>query len=256
MIEVEEWFRANGLTLNLSKTECVLFGATNLLGKESILEIKLVELLVKINDKVKFWGMWLDRELKFLYHTGQLVLKLKRNQHLLRLSQHTLNEHSKRLIYSAHIQSHIQYGLVVWGPLCNKDNLEKIRKLQNASAKLINKHKSLQDLKLLTVDQLMVQELCKVGRRFLDNELPGSIMRNMTTDATNESLVKTHPHGTRNKRIPNTPKAKSAHYQRSYLVRSWQEFQKLPSNIREIKTLNLFKKKVKHHRSYMAQQVK
>ena len=115
-----------------------------------------------------------------------------RNQHLLRLSQNTLNEHSKRSIYCAHIQSHIQYGLVVWGPLCNKENLEKIRKLQETNAKLVNKLKGLQDLKLLTIDQLIVQELCKIGKRFLDNSLPGPIMRNMTTDATNESLIKTH----------------------------------------------------------------
>ena len=242
MTEVEDWFKANGLTLNLSKTECVLFGATNQLCKETIQEIKLGELLVKVKDKIKFLGMWLDKELKFLYHTSQLVLKLKRNQHLLRLSQNTLNEHSKRLIYCAYIQSHIQYGLVVWGPLCNKENLEKIRRLQENNAKLVNKSKVLQDLKLLTIDQLIVQELCKLGKRFLDNSLPGPIMRNMTTDTTNESLIKKHPYGTRNKRIPNTPKVRSAHYQKSYLVRSWQEFQKLPSTLKEVQNLDMLKK--------------
>ena len=247
MLEVEEWFRANGLTLNLSKMECVLFGATNQLGKETIEEIKLGDLLVKINEKVKFLGMWLDKELKFLYHVGQISLKLKRNQHLLRLSQHTLDEHSKRLIYRVHIQSHIQYGLVLWGPLCSKESLEMIRKMQKATAKLITKHKSLQDLKLLTVDQLMVLELCKVGKRFLDNELPGPIIKNMNTGATNESLIKTNPYGTRYKRIPNTPKTKTSIYLKSYLVKSWQEFQKLPNKIKEMNNITLFKKKLKAH---------
>ena len=41
MLEVDEWFRANGLTLNLSKTECVLFGATNMLSKGTIEDINL-----------------------------------------------------------------------------------------------------------------------------------------------------------------------------------------------------------------------
>ena len=159
------------------------------------------------------------------------------------MSQNTLNEHSKRLIYSAHIQSHIQYGLVVWGPLCNRDYLEKIRKLQTTNAKLINKDKSLQKLKLLTVDQLIILELCKLGRHFLDNSLPIPIMDNMTTSATNESLIKTHPYGTRNKCIPNTPKIKLAQYQKSYLVKSWHEYQKLPIDTRDVKTMDLFKKK-------------
>ena len=247
MTEVEDWFRANGLTLNLNKTECVLFGTTNLLRQDTIKEIKLGDLLVKVCDKVKFLGMWLDKELKFLYHTGQLVLKLKRNQHMLRLSHNTLNEHSKRMIYSAHIQSHIQYGLAVWGPICNKENLEKIRALQIANAKLINKHKSMKDLKVLTIDQLLVLELCKISKRFLDHELPEPIMRNMNTNATRDSLVKNHPYGTRYKHIPNVPKANTAHYQKSYLVKSWQELSKLPIYLKEIKNLKLFKKKVKQY---------
>ena len=212
MLEIDEWFRANGLTLNLSKTECVLFGTTNMLSKETIEEIRLGSMTVKVKDKVKFLGMWLDKELKFLYHTSQLVLKLKRNQHMLRMSQNTLNEHSKRLIYCAHIQSHIQYGLIVWGPLCNKYILDKIRKLQNSNALLINKTKSLRKLQLLTIDQLILLELCKLGRRFLDNSLPQPISESMTTSPTNESLIKTHPYETRNKQIPNTPKIKSAQY--------------------------------------------
>ena len=245
MLEVDEWFRANGLTLNLSKTECVLFGATNMLNKENIEDIRLSSMTVKVKDKVKFLGMWLDKELKFLYHIGQLVLKLKRNQHMLRMSKNALNEHSKKLIYCAHIQSHIQYGLLVWGPLCSKHNLDKIRNLQITNARLINKTKSLATLQLLTIDQLIQLELCKLGRKFLDNCLPQPIKECMVTSSTDESLIKTHPYGTRNKQIPNTPKIKTAQYQKSYLVRSLQEYQKLPREIKEAKSMTLFKKKIK-----------
>ena len=51
----------------------------------------------------------------------------------------------------------------------------------------------MKDLKLITIDQLLILELCKISRRFLDQDLPDPMMRNMKTNATRDSLVKSHP---------------------------------------------------------------
>ena len=87
LIELVDWFRANGLTLNLNKTVCILFGTTKLLNKNDLDTISLGDITVQISDKVKFLGIWLDKE--FNYHTNQLLLKIKRNTTMLRIS---LNE--------------------------------------------------------------------------------------------------------------------------------------------------------------------
>ena len=247
LLDIEDWFRANGLTLNLSKTECVLFGATKLLNKESIEQIRLGDLVVDVVDKVKFLGMWLDRELKFTHHISQLVLKLKRNLNMLKISNNFLNAHCKKMIYSAHLQSHIQYGLVVWGPMCGKESKGKIRKCQEAAAGLIAKGKSLVELDLLPIDCLIKQELCKLGRRYVNGDLPLPIMNTMTTNSMNKSLEKKHKYCTRNKNIPNNPKACTNTYQMSYLVTSLSEYQKLPLRIKEIRPDLSFKKILKKH---------
>ena len=247
LLEVEDWFRVNGLTLNLNKTECVLFGAMGLLRKDTIESIQLGDLEIKVNDKVKFLGMWLDRELKFQYHTNHLVLKLKRNLHLLRVSQNLLNEHSKRLLYSAHIQSHSQYGLVVWGPVCTRENMEKINKCQELGAKLINKTKSLHGQKLLTIDQLTTQELCKWGKLYVNSDLATPIMRAMNTNSQSGSLKKNHKYNIRNKQLPNNPNAKTSIYQKSYFLKSLPEYSKLHCKLKNIKNIALFKNKVKNH---------
>ena len=44
-----------------------------------------------------------------------LITKLKRNQALLRTTKNLFSQNTLKLIYYAHIQSHINYGLGVWG---------------------------------------------------------------------------------------------------------------------------------------------
>ena len=68
----------------------------------------------------KFLGIWFDNRLKWDQRVNKLVLKIKRNMHLLKSGKNMLNTHAKLIVYYAHIQSHIMYGLSVWGNMiCN-----------------------------------------------------------------------------------------------------------------------------------------
>ena len=57
LTELVDWFRANGLTLNLNKTVCMLFGTTKLLNKADLNAVSLGDIEVQVNDKVKFLGI-------------------------------------------------------------------------------------------------------------------------------------------------------------------------------------------------------
>ena len=166
---------------------------------------------------------------------------------MLKISQNLLNEHSKKLLYYTQIQSHINYGLGLWGPISPRSKLNKILKTQNNCAKLINKSKTLQELGLLDIDRLIQQELCKFGKRFADNDLPSPILLSMSTGSSRKSLEKMHRYQTRHKNLPNTPKIVGNKYQHCYLVRSIAEYQKLPKHIRDAKTMLRFKKELKKH---------
>ena len=65
-------------------------------------------------------------------------------------------------IYLAQIQSHLNYGLILWGNMANHESLNKIRTIQNKSMKMIQPycrtHQTYRDLKLLDLTKLIELE--------------------------------------------------------------------------------------------------
>ena len=52
---------------------------------------------------------------------------MKRNIHPLKVSRNLFSEQALKMIYHSHIQSHISYGLILWGTMTNKDNLNRVQ---------------------------------------------------------------------------------------------------------------------------------
>ena len=107
-----DWFKANKLTLNLDKTVCVLFN-NKTKTKEITLDIGTHKL--HNSEIVKFLGVWIDDKMTWTKHVSTLMVKLKQNMHLLKLSNKFLTKNTKKLIYYAHIYSHLTYGILIWG---------------------------------------------------------------------------------------------------------------------------------------------
>ena len=77
---LNDWFKANKLTLNMNKTICILFkGSSN----ASPVEVKIDNRTLSFVDYTKFLGIWIDGRLKWDKHVNRLILKLKHNSHLL-----------------------------------------------------------------------------------------------------------------------------------------------------------------------------
>ena len=72
-----DWFKANKLTLNLSKTEVVLFSAQSA-SMDVTLNIGTHHL--KCKNHVRFLGMWLDSKLNWRKHITTLLIKLKQSE--------------------------------------------------------------------------------------------------------------------------------------------------------------------------------
>ena len=126
MNRVIEYFRINKLTLNLNKTVCVLFQK----NKVKLNEIKLNLGTHTITNcpETKFLGMTIDQNLNWSSHINQLVLKLNRNLNLLKLSRNMMTQESKLLVYHSHLESHIQYGILLWGEWCQQKSNKQITK--------------------------------------------------------------------------------------------------------------------------------
>ena len=131
-----DWFRANLLTINLDKTECLLFHNSNC-NSPLKLELELGDHIIKNTDQVKFLGLWIDRKLQWTMHTNTLLMKLKQNTNLLKIGNKFLNKLSKKLVYYAHIYSHITYGILIWGNMKDSVTKKRIQKCMDTCFNLI-----------------------------------------------------------------------------------------------------------------------
>ena len=238
-------FHANKLTLNLTKTVCVLF-QQNQKHKDIILEVN--NLKIHNEPETKFLGMWLDQNFNWNSHIQKLIVKLRRKQGLLKCAQNFPNKEAKKLVYHAHIESHIRYGLIIWGNNASTQQINKIRRLQSECLTLICGKKagiSPSNERILDISKMITLENMKFGYKLINNKLPVKTSELCRLDHNNKSLEKTHNYSTRNKRVPKPPKKMNKTYRDSFLCKGPQSLLALPAETKNKKSLTSFIKSCK-----------
>ena len=161
-----DWLCANRLSLNAGKTEFIVFRpATHKLYERLTLKLHHVKLFE--SSKIKYLGLILDNKLSWKDHITELSKKLSRAVGLLYKIRHMCPSSALRSLYYSLFNSHLAYGLVLWGN-ANRSNIDKIRSLQKRALRAItftpNDNNNIDinhiyfDLKILNIDhQLQVQ---------------------------------------------------------------------------------------------------
>ena len=75
MIKVSEWFEYNRLSLNLKKTQMMIFGTRPKCDKFSNVELSLAGGTIKQSDCVKYLGLMLDSQLSYANHVEYIRSK-------------------------------------------------------------------------------------------------------------------------------------------------------------------------------------
>ena len=245
-----DWFRANLLTLNLDKTECILFSA-NTNNIQSHIDLELGDHKLTNTPYVKFLGVWLDQNLQWNKHLSTLIMKIKKNTNLLQIGNKFLNKDSKKLVYYAHIYSHIIYGFVVWDNMIDQTQKNKIQKCMDKCFQLITSQSpttlNYKKEKMLRLNDLMVLENAKLAYMLEHNLLPQKLHDMLLSDSKNQSLEKTHRYYTRSRNLPYRPTALTRHYHTSYLFQSVKDYGNIGLDLRNIKTLSKFTNRLKQN---------
>ena len=118
---ISDWFKANKLTLNISKSVYMIFSRKN----HTDIDLRLGDNKLPKVTTTKFLGIWIDQNLNWNKHLSKLKTKVKRNLTLLKIGQKHLNTHTKKMLYYAQIYSHLSYGLILWGNMVSKTQLTK-----------------------------------------------------------------------------------------------------------------------------------
>ena len=244
---ISDWFKANKLTLNADKTACMIFPP----NKNSVnsIRVKILDQAIPICTQTKFLGLWLDRNLCWDKHLSVTCSKMKQNLGLMRKCKNHLDNRVLRIMYYAHIHSHLSYSILVWGSTTKGSNLKKLQKIQNACIKTMQPNMKLtegfRNLKILTVHELVDLELCKFFFKLMNGMLPPKLTDCMLKDSRGLTLRKCHDYMTRHKSLPNLPRANDTQYKNSFLTRSNKLYTSIPDHIKNVKRLSEFVKNLK-----------
>ena len=133
---LSSWLRANKISLNVSKTEILLFRCPNKPINYDM-RIKLDGKRLYPSRYVKYLGILIDSHLDWSFHTKSLASKLSRASGMLAKARHYIDKQTLRNLYFSIFSSLMTYGSQIWGQNQNV-HVKRIMKLQNKAIRIIN----------------------------------------------------------------------------------------------------------------------
>ena len=129
---IYQWFKANKLTLNTSKTKYILFRKPDMNVDFSHLDLLIENVPIErignncAESSFKFVGVKIDEFLNWKHHLTSLRSKLTSANFVLSKVRNILPENTKLTIYNSLFKSHLDYCNIAW----RKSNSNLLSKLQ------------------------------------------------------------------------------------------------------------------------------
>ena len=108
------WLNANRISLNVKKTELVIFKHQRK-KLDSPIKIKLNRKRLYPSKSIKYLGIKIDENLNWKQRIHDIAIKLNRANALLFTIRKYVNKHILRTIYFAIFDSHINFANLLWG---------------------------------------------------------------------------------------------------------------------------------------------
>ena len=128
------WLNANKISLNVKKTEMVIFKSKQK-KFEGDLKIKLCGKRLYPSESVKYLGVKIDTNLNWEHHVNDLSIKLNRANALLFKMRKFVSLKILRSIYFAIFDSYLSYCCLVWAQ--NSSTIQRIVILQKKAVELL-----------------------------------------------------------------------------------------------------------------------
>ena len=251
LIHLTDWFATNKLSLNITKTNYILF--KNHKGDK---DTQNIQTLLLNNNKVvqvqttKFLGVEVDHKLNWSHHIKRVENKLSSNIYILRKVRHKINKQTAFLLYDTLILPHLSYCNLVWGNTFKKYLLNILR-LQKRALRVCILEKNLKSANLFSLCNRLPFELIAryqslqiVHQFFYDyNTLPITISSLLTktsnvhqyaTRAADNLCLFIHP-------------SKLEIRKKAFKVCVPEQWNELPLDLRYTNSFLLFKRNLKHH---------
>ena len=242
--KITNWLKCNKLSVNISKTNYTIF--TNKCLNNTHISIKLAGCQIVCESSLKFLGIIIDNKLTWKNHINVICNKISKGIGVM-YKLHMLPIHILKMIYNAIVVPYLNYANIAWGNAADV-YLSRLLKLQKRAIRIVNHDLFLAhtmpifySLKLLTFYDIYKYQLGVFMFLCYNKILPSCILNYFTLNLTIHSYV------TRNAQKFHLPKVRTSLSHKSLLFQGPLLWNSLPDDIRESKSLNVFKMKYKQY---------
>ena len=137
--KISTWFKANKLSLNVSKTKFTLFHSS---GKKRLIPadlppLKIDNTYIRRDIVTKFLGVLIDENLNWKAQIAHVSSKISKSIGILYKATPILNKSLLKQLYFAFVHSYLSYGNIAWGST-HKSKLETLFRKQKKAVRIIN----------------------------------------------------------------------------------------------------------------------
>ena len=236
------WLNASKISLNVSKTELIIFKP-----KRKPLDFNMNGKRLFPTDSVKYLGVKIDSKLNWKSHANATDTKLKQANVMLCKVRDFVNANILKSIYYALFESHINYACILWRQ--NISTINCLYILQKKALRIINfkernAHSSplFHYSKIIKIADKVKIENCLFINKYTNNKLP-SIFTNWCTFSSMSHNYQTSFAPKGNLQIPSV---QTTSYRKKFFVymviKTWNDIQKEMKGVM-LNTFSLFKLK-------------
>ncbi len=245
LIMLKNYFQANGLLVNPTKTQCIFIGNVSLCSKipEDII-IRFDDICIKPSKHIKNLGLIMDQCLNFEMHINEINKKVIGALIYINRLSSFFNKSTRRLMIDTLVLSQANYCLRIWGTT-NTTVLNKVQKVQNFPAKVavggLRKHDhvspTFQELKWLRINKKYTYDVCITMHKFIYGFYPDFIHKFLSVrDVT--------PSGTRQQNNLVVPRTRTNAGAKGFTAAGPKVWNSLPQDIKDTSSFISFKRKV------------
>ena len=178
--KINRWFAVNRLSLNVSKTNYMVFSSKFIAAQDIFVHIdnKKIERV----HKTKFLGVIVDEKLNWKEQIAVVKSKLCRTIGIIKKIQFKLEERSLLQLYYALFYPYLNYCLEIWGNAC-KSHVKCLYILQKKIIRIIGKKNHLEQtnglfhkFKIIKFFDLVELKTCVIMYKASKNMLPKNLL--------------------------------------------------------------------------------
>jgi hypothetical protein len=162
MNQLNEWFTANGLNLNISKTNLISFKMAQ--NKNNYCKA-LENTGLNVKNSIKLLGVQIEENIKWKEQLKIIAVQLNRACYAISCMVNITSLHTRCMVYHGYIYPTIRYGITLWG---TASGWEKIFRIQKKCLRIITKsnpRKScrplFKEMEILTLPSVYIYEMMK-----------------------------------------------------------------------------------------------